>query len=144
MRPMPKLWPWIYAMLIPVCCHAGYRIVRDAGGMPSGVHWVEVAVAFVAVTIAPLLLVAYGFLHSRKERMRRPSWDRHPFGWWTDTLQPLRVSVVSGLAYAAGAASALPAADEKGRMTFFLLAAIATGMAIGERLVYVVYRGRIG
>lgn len=141
---MAKLWPWIYAVLMPLCGYGGYRMVRDAGEMPSGVNPAAVAVAFVASTIAPLLLVAYGFSYSRKDKMRRPSWDRHPFGWWTDTFQPLRVSMVFCLAYAAGAALALTAAVEKGRMSFFLLAAIATGIFIGERLVYVIYRRRIG
>lgn len=140
---MAKPWPWIYAVLVLLCGHGGYRMVRDAGEMPSGVDWGAAAVTFAAFTIAPLLLAAYGFHHSRRERMLRPSWDRHPFGWWTDTLQPLRFAVVLGLALAAGAALALPSADEQGRMAFFILAAIASGIIIGERLVYVIYRSRI-
>ena len=46
-------------------------------------------------------------------------------------------------AMAVGALFALPSTDEKGRMIFFFLVAMATGLFVGERLVYAIYRKRI-
>ena len=142
MPPAANLWRCLHAILILGAIPGGYHGVRWPRGSVT-LGWFPVALGFVIFSIAPLLLVAYGFLHSRKETIRRPTWDRNCFRWWTDTLQPLRLSVVLCLAQAVGGAFALHAAGERGRMWFHVLAAIAAGIFIGERLVYAIYRRRI-
>jgi hypothetical protein len=71
----------------------------------------------------------------------RPSLDRHPFGWWRDTLQPLRISVIGACLYFLGAYFALPHTDRRGVMLLWFYPALAAGLFIGERIV--LYRERI-
>ena len=67
---------------------------------------------------------------------RRPSLDRHPFGWWRDPLQAGRVTLVATALWSAGAVCALPRADHRGTMIFWVLVAWSAGMFIGERIVF--------
>jgi hypothetical protein len=139
-----KIWPPIYLALVPLSAVGGYREMQPEATAGTNADWIFVSITFVTCSVFPIGAAAYGFRHSGKSHLRRPTWDRPPLGWWTDTLQPIRVS----LAYAAlavfGAALALPHADEKGRMMFWFLAAMAFGLFIGERFVYAIYRKRIG
>jgi hypothetical protein len=77
------------------------------------------------------------------QQFRRPSLDRPPFDWWRDTLQPLRISVIGACLYFLGACFALPRTDRLGVMLLWFYAALAAGLFIGERIVYVLYRERI-
>jgi hypothetical protein len=67
----------------------------------------------------------------------------NPFGWWRDTLQPLRMSVIGAALYFIGSCFALPHTDRRGIMIFWFYAALALGLFIGERIVYAVYLERI-
>lgn len=140
---MKKIWPVIYAVLIPLITVSGYRALGPEATAGTNVDWIFVAVAFVCLSLFPLGAIAYGFHYSRKEKMRGPTWDRPPLGWWTDTLQPLRLCLVALTLYAFGALFALPSADQRGRMTFFFLVAMPAGLFLGERLVYAIYRKKI-
>lgn len=133
----------IYALLIPLAIFSGYRELRPEATARTNADWIFVTVTFVGCSIFPLGAVAYGFKYSNKKTMQRPTWDRHPIGWWTDTLQPLRFSLIYMTLFALGAFFALPGADERGRMLFLSLVAIPAGLFVGERLVYAVYRKRI-
>jgi hypothetical protein len=140
---MKKIWPVIYIVLVPVTLISGYRELSPEATAGTNADWLFITITFVAMLFFPLGAVAYGFKYSRKEKMRRPTWDRHPIGWWTDTLQPLRVSLVSTALMAVGALFALPSADSKGRMIILFLFAAAAGLFLGEKLVYAIYRKRI-
>jgi hypothetical protein len=141
---MKKLWPVIYAILIPIVIISGYRALSQEATAGTNVDWIFVTVAFVGLVAFSLGSVTYGFRYSKKEKMKRPTWDRHPIGWWTDTLQSLRFCWVSMALYAFGALFAFRRADEKGRMMFFFLVAMPAGLFVGERLVYAIYGKKIG
>jgi hypothetical protein len=139
-----KIWPVIYLLLIPLVIFSGYRELRPEETARTNADWIFVTITFVGGSVFPLCAVAYSFNYSKKKILQKPSWDRHPLGWWTDTLQSLRISLVYSALFAFGALLALPGADEKGRMIFFWLVAMAAGLFVGERLVYAVYRKKIG
>lgn len=140
---MKKAWPTIYAVLIPVIIALGYTSLSPERTAGTDVDWILVSIVFVVLVFFPLGAVAYGFSHSKKETLQRPTWDRPPIGWWTDTLQPLRVTLAYLILFAIGETFALADADEKGRMMFFLFVAMAAGLFIGERLVYAFYAKKI-
>jgi len=141
---MKKAWPTIYAALIPVIIVLGYTSLSPERTARTNVDWILISITFVALLFFPLGAVAYGFSHSKKETLRRPTWDRPPLGWWTDTLQSLRVTLAYMVLFTIGGTFALADADEKGRMLFFLFVAMSAGLFIGERLVYAFYGKKIG
>jgi hypothetical protein len=138
-----KVWPVIYAVLIPFAVYSGFRGLRPEATAGTNPDWIFASITFVLLSLFPLGAAAYGFRYSKKEAMQRPSWDRHPLGWWTDTLQRLRFCLIYTSLMALGAAFALPSADEKGRMMFLFLVAMPAGLFVGERLVYAIYRKKI-
>ena len=140
---MKKIWPVIYVVLVPLALISGYRELSPEATAGTNADWIFITITFVAMSLFPLGAVAYGFKYSKKERMQKPTLDRHPIGWWTDTLQPLRFSLVYTALMAVGALFALPSADDKGRMIFFFLVAMPAGLFVGEKLVYAIYRKRI-
>jgi len=140
---MKRIWPIIYGVLIPIMIFSGYQDLQIEVTEKTNADWIFIGAAFVLTALAPIGLVAYGFLYSKKESMRKPTWDRHPIGWWTDTLQPLRVTLLLTALYTLGAAMALPNAGKKGVMIFIFYSASTAGLFIGERLAYLVYRRKI-
>ena len=137
-----RLWLTFYsigAILIP---WSGYRSLDPAETARTDADWLFVSITFVVTCLFPIGAMAY----SRSigvQKFRRPSLDRHPLGWWRDTLQPLRVSLVAAALFFVGACFALPHADARGVMILWFYAASALGLLIGERLVYVIFRKRI-
>ena len=141
---MKNIWRIIYIIFIPIAVYSGYSQMSPAAVAETNADWVFVAVTFIGCVIFSVGAVAFGFTYSKKEKMPIPTWNRHPFGWWSDTLQPLRISLICSVLYVMGAAVALPNSDYRGRMIFFFLAAMASGLFVGERVVYVIYRKKIG
>jgi hypothetical protein len=137
---MKQLWPIFYTAGSVLFFCAGC-VGPDDGS--SIIDWVIISVAFLTMSVAPLGLFAFGVNHSKKRRMPRPSMDRHCFGWWTDTLQPLRVSVLGTALYTLGAVVAQGQPEGQAGMQIYLLVATTIGMAIGERLVYFFFDNRI-
>lgn len=140
---MRKVWPYMYLMGIVLAISGGYRTLSPANTAQTNADWIFVAITFVTSAIFPLGAMAYSRRRWKIETFRRPSLDRHPIGWWTDTLQPIRVSWVCMASFCLGSCFALPKTDRKGLMLFCFYAAMATGMFIGERIVYSVYANRI-
>jgi hypothetical protein len=139
---MRRLWPFIYVLSSLLIPWGGYCSLDPAKTANTNADWVFVSIVFVMTCLFPLGAMAY----SRRigvQQFRRPSFDRSPFGWWRDTLQPLRLSVIGATLSFLGACFALPHADNRGVMIFWSAAACAIGLFIGERLVYVVFRQRI-
>lgn len=141
---MKKIWPIIYLILVPFALVSGYCELSPEETAGTNTDWIFIVTTFVSLALFSVGAVAYGFRYSNKDMMRRPSWDRHPIGWWTDTLQPLRFTMVYTALMALGALFALPNADDKGRMVFFFLIAVTAGVFVGEKLVYAIYRKRMG
>jgi hypothetical protein len=139
---MRHLWRYIY-VIGAVCVLVGGYLSLSAGQTErTNADWLFVSIAFAITCVFPLGAMAYSRGIGVQE-FRRPSFDRQPLDWWRDTLQPLRVSVVSAALYLLGASFALPHTDHRGVMLFWFYAALAAGLFIGERLVYRVYRAQI-
>ncbi len=139
---MKRIWPFVYAVCAPLCVYGGFlggRHELDA----SEAGWLAIALGFVMFSITPLGLFGYGILHSKKAAMQRPSFDRHPFGWWSDVLQPLRVSVLASVLKTVGMLIAFGAGRGQSQMTVWMWVALSAGIVIGEQLVYRVYKARI-
>jgi len=120
----------------------GYRGLSPDRTVHTNADWVFVIVCFVLTSLFPLGAMTYSRWIG-VETFRRPSLDRSPLGWWRDTLQPLRVSVVFVALTFIGSCFALPHADHRGVMLVWSFGAVSLGLFIGERLVYHIYRERI-
>jgi hypothetical protein len=144
-KPLPStglFWRLIYLLIGISCITGGYRNLSPERTAHTNADWIFVTVILVLMCLFPLGAMAY----SRSigvETFRRPSFDRWPLGWWRDTLQPLRVSLVSIALTFMGSCLALPKADQRGVMIVWSYAAATVGLFIGERLVYRVYSKRI-
>jgi hypothetical protein len=140
---MPRLWKFVYVAggIFSILC--GYMSLDFAHAAQMSADWILVTVAFVGTCLFPLGAMAYS-RHIGVESFRRPSLDRPPIGWWRDTLQPLRVSLVGMALYFVGACFSLPKTDGGGLMIFWSSAAVTVGMFVGERLVYRIHAKRIG
>jgi|ERR1051325_299340 hypothetical protein len=137
-----RVWLSIYIIGAVFTLWGGYKSLAPEQTAKTNSDWVFVSITFVLTCLFPLGAIAYSRLIG-VQQFRPPSFDRHPLGWWRDTLQPLRVSVVGAVLYFIGACIALPHTDQRGVMLFWFYAALAVGLLIGERLVYIVYRERI-
>ena len=137
-----RLWAAIYIIGAALALWGGYQSLSPEETAQTNSDWIFVSITFVLTCLFPLGAMAYSRGIGVHE-FRRPSLDRHPFSWWRDTLQPLRISVVSAALYFLGALFALPHTDHRGLMILWFYAALALGLFIGERLVYVVHRARI-
>ena len=138
-----KIWPIIYILLIPFTIFTGFHSLRPEDTAGTNPDWVLVIVTFIACSFFPLAAVAFGLNYTKKDSIQKPTWDRHPIGWWTDTLQSLRFTLVYLSLYALGAVFAFQRADENGRMMFFFILSMPVGLFLGERLVYAIYRNKI-
>jgi hypothetical protein len=135
---MRKIWPYIYLAGAILCVIGGYSSLSPEQTAQTNADWIFVTIAFVGTSLFPLGATAYS--RSRGiEIFRKPSLDRAPHDWWTDTLQPIRVSWCCMALFWAGSCVALPKADHKGVMLFWFYAATGSGLFIGERIVYQVY-----
>lgn len=139
---LQRVWKFVYVAGAILCLGAGYGSLAPERTEKSNADWIFVTIAFLGMGPFPLCAMAYS-RHIGVESFRRPSLDRPPFGWWRDTLQPLRVSLLGVGLYFSGACLSLPKADHRGVMILWLYAAATVGLLIGERLVYKIHAKRI-
>ena len=139
---MRKIWTFIYLAGAILCVIGGYGSLAPARTAETNADWIFVTITFVTTSLFPLGAMFY----SRRrgvETFRKPSLDRPPHGWWSDTLQPIRVSWAAMASYWLGSCFALPQTDHKGVMLFWFYTAMVSGLFIGERIVYRVYGKRV-
>ena len=139
---MHRIWPFIYLAGAILCVIGGYGSLAPAQTAGTNADWIFITITLVSTSLFPLGAMAFSRLRG-VETFRRPSLVRHPLGWWSDTLQPLRVTLASMACYLVGASFALPHTDHKGVMLFLFYAAFVVGIFIGERIVYRVYAKRV-
>src|SRR6185503_384625 len=90
---MKFFWRIAYALLFGYAIWGGYGSLSPQRTSHTNPDWVFVSITFVLMILFPLGAMFYA--RSRGvSTFRRPSFDRFPLGWWTDTLQPLRVTLV--------------------------------------------------
>ena len=138
---MSKVWKFIYLAGAVLSVYGGFSSLSPELTVQTNSDWIFVAITFVTASLFPLGAMAY----SRRrgiETFLKPSLDRAPLGWWTDTLQPIRVSWVYMALFWLGSCFALPKTIHKGDMLFWFYTAIVSGLFIGERIVYIVYGKR--
>lgn len=139
---MLQVWPFIYLASAILCVIGGYGSIAPERAAGTNADWIFVTITFISTGLFPLGAMAYSCRRG-VEIFRRPSLDRQPLGWWRDTLQPLRVTLVFMALYWTGSCFALPKADHRGVMLFWFYSAFAGGLFIGERIVYRIYAKRI-
>jgi hypothetical protein len=141
-KSMNRLWPLIYVGFGLLSLNGGYESLRPERTDKTNADWVFIIIILILFCLFPLGAVSVGRAYG-VETFRRPTFHRHPFGWWSDTLQPLRVSVVFSVLFSIGQLVAFPHTDAKGTMLFYSYLAMAVGLFLGERLVYVIFKSRI-
>lgn len=139
---MERVWPFIYAVASAGMLIGGYQSLSLGQTRQTNTDWIFVSITFVIFLLFPLGAMTHS-QRSGVKAFRRPNFRRQPLGWWTDTLQPIRVSLIFTVLYCIGSTFALPHADAQGRMLFYWYLAMAIGLFFGERLVYVIFRERI-
>ncbi len=139
---MERTWPIIYVAFAVGTVIGGYRSLSLEQTRQTNVDWLFVSITFVILLLFPLGAMAYGRRRG-VETYRRPNFRRQPLGWWTDTLQPIRISLIFAMCFCIGSVFALPHAGPQGWMLFYWHVAIVVGLFFGERLVYLVFRERI-
>ena len=139
---MRKVWTFIYLAGAILCVIGGYVSLMPSHTADTDADWIFVTITFVMTSLFPLGAMAYSRCRG-VQTFRKPSLDRHPLGWWSDTLQPLRVSLGSMASYWLGSCFALPKTDHKGVMLFFFYTAMVNGLLLGEWIVYRVYAKRV-
>jgi len=139
---MKRYWPFINSWFLLLTLIGGFFGKKYQQGSET-LNWNAIGTAAAMLVTMPTALVAFGLSRSGKTNMARPTWDRHPFGWWTDTLQPLRASTLLMAALALGAVARLPDASAHERMIIFGFLAMAVALIAGEGLAYTVFKRRI-
>ena len=95
---MRKIWPFIYLVGAVLCVIGGYGSLAPAQTAGTNADWIFITITLVTTSLFPLGAMAFSRLRG-VETFRRPSLVRHPLGWWSDTLQPLRVTLASMSCY---------------------------------------------
>jgi hypothetical protein len=115
MKPMlmRRFWTIVNVAVVASALYGGFNIVQPQHRLSTNVDWTFVVISFVVMAIFPWGAMIYSRSTGVTE-WKRPSFDRNPLRWWTDPLQPLRISVCGACAYALGAVAALPRTDKQG------------------------------
>jgi hypothetical protein len=139
---MKYFWRICYSIFFVLMIWEGYGSLSPQRTAGSNADWYFVLASFVGTILFPL--GAMFFARSRGVKIfYKPSFDRHPLGWWNDTLQPIRISLIFSVCQVLGCLPTLRYANELGFMTFYWMLALTIGLFIGERLVYLVYKSSI-
>ena len=99
----------------------------------------------IILIIMPLFVIGAVYYPIRcwVNRLPRPSWSRNSVNWWQDPLQSWLMSTCATAMMAMGAALRRPA---KGSVGFWILGvycSVAMGLALGQLVVYRIYRRHI-
>jgi len=132
---MGRIWKAIYLIAGVACLLSGYHSLTPDSNHTSDPGWFLGTAAFSVGCLFPIAVMAYA-RHRGVKKFYRPSMDRQPLGWWNDTLQPIRVTLVFSFLGFAGACFALPHTDKAGAAMAWYYGGAALGSFIGERLVY--------
>ncbi|MDR3576443.1 MAG: hypothetical protein P4L50_21450 [Anaerolineaceae bacterium] len=139
---MRKVWTFIYSAGSILCVIGGYVSLAPVHTADTNSDWIFVTITFVATSLFPLGAMTYSRGRGVKT-FRKPTLDRAPHGWWTDTLQSIRVTLGCMASYWIGSCFALPKTDHKGVMLFFFYTAMVSGLLLGEWIVYRVYAKQV-
>jgi hypothetical protein len=140
---MQRVWKYIYLCWAILCVVSGYRNLAPERTTYFYPSWEFIVFNFFFFCVMPLAVTVLKQRFGVEMIFRRPSPDRSPFVWGRDPLQVFRLFVISSVSILVGAGLALPKAGHRGVMMFWTCAAVAAGLFIGERLVYLVYAKRI-
>lgn len=132
---MNLLWPILYAIGAAGAFYRGYLVVKNPGGTNTNADWFFITASSIVTFFLPIIWVSLARRRGVRT-FRKPSIDRPPFGWWTDTLQPIRVTLIGLACNAIGSVTAISAATDKTRMLIWWFLAMTTSLFIGERVVY--------
>lgn len=142
---MKRIWSVVNTALCVTGAFGAYRSMEPTRLRHSNPDAILCAILVLTLPLFSLGTVYYS-IRSRRDPiiprsyvLRRPSWDRNPLNWRDDPLESLFFSTLVAVAMAAGAAVRWP---EIGSVGFWLVGtylSIATGLAIGQLLSYLLF-----
>ena len=100
-------------------------------------------IILVVISLFSIGSVFYSVKSCKCDYLRTPSWDRNAFNWWYDPLQSLFMMTWIMAAMAMGSMFRLPSYGSIGFWTFGVYFCWAVGTAIGQLVVYKIFRNRI-
>jgi tellurite resistance protein TehA-like permease len=109
-------------------------------------HIIPDPVAWLAILIVmPLLAIGtvYYSIRCWQNILPRPSWNRNSINWWEDPLQSLFMTMCTTAMMAMGAVLRAPAIGSAGFWMFGVYCSVAIGFAVGQMVVYRIYRRHI-
>jgi len=128
-----KLWKCLYAGAGVLCLVSGTISLSPSKTAGTNADWFLVALALLAGFALPIGSVWFAKMNGVNV-FPQASLDRHPFRWWSDPLQSIRVTLLAHVSWLSGALFSLPQADHRGVMIFWTLAALTGGLYSGERV----------
>ena len=140
------LWWVINTGLAVASLFAGYNSMQPAQLSHENPDLIFCIATLVTTSLAPLGGVAYAVKrYGAYSSFRRPSWGRSPLNpnFWEDPLQSLFITTMMMLATAIGASIWWPAFGSVGFWTVSFYFCFVLGLAVGQLLVYRIYRKRI-
>lgn len=140
---MKHLWRILNIGLVALALFGGYISMSPERLRKTNPDAILCLILLVLMPLFALGSVYYSIRRSGCGKLRRPSWDRHAINWWHDPLQSLFVSNCLTTALAVGSAFHLPASGSFGFWTFAMYSCLAVGLAVGQLIVYKIYRGHI-
>jgi hypothetical protein len=140
---MKYIWRIFNSCLVGLGFYAGYACMSPGRLAKSNPDAIFCLLILVLTPVVPLWSVYYLVRSGKCQAVRRPTWGRNPLNWWYDPLQSSFVSTCLMSAAAIGSAFRLPGSGAVGFWTFAAYCCCAVGLAVGQLIVYKVYRQRI-
>lgn len=133
------MWLAINLLFVVICVWAGYVAMG-----PESLHGINPDPFFCLATflIAAAFPVVYLKL-ANPRRLTRPSLVRRPFGWGDDPLQMFFISTIDSFALFFGSAIRMASSSVVGRWLSLFFLGIGVGFAVGQFIVYAIYKDRI-
>jgi hypothetical protein len=139
---MRRFWIAVNLAVIGSAFYGGFEEAGPDHHLNTNADWIFITLSFILTALFPFGAMYYSRSIGVAE-WKRPSFDRNPLRWWTDPLQPLRISILAMCTYTLGATAALPHTDKQGVMLFWWNVAILAGLTLGERFVYWWFKAQI-
>jgi hypothetical protein len=150
---MKLVWFIANIVFVTLAAWGGYRSMAPESLAHTNPDPILCGILLVVMPLFAVGTVSYSVRRSRSNvvmpyalprafTLRRPSWHRNPINWWDDPLQSLFVTTCFMGAMLIGAAlhRPRPMIGSVGFWTLGIYCSLAIGLAIGQLLVYRVYR----
>lgn len=141
-RSVKTIWFVVNISLVALSIRQGYVSLAPEQLRHENPDVVFCSLILLTLPLFVLGTVRYSVRRWNVEKLRRPSFERNPLNWWFDPLQSLFITTCNMAAMGVG--GLLRRAT--GSVAFWMIATYFCaffGLAIGQILVYRVYRDRV-